>query len=109
MDLVVVLVTASDADVAARIARTLVVERLAACGNIVPGLRSVYAWEGEVKVDDEVLLVLKTRPERVADLTRRVVELHPYDLPEVVALPVQGGHAPYLAWVGASVDPATPS
>lgn len=103
MDAVVVYVTAPDSDTAAGIARTLVQERLAACGNIVPGLRSIYRWQGEVHDDPEVLLILKTRAERVAELADRVVQLHPYDLPEVIALPVSAGLPAYLQWVGDNV------
>lgn len=103
-DIVLVYVTAPNADVAATLARALVEERLAACGNIVPGLRSIYAWQGEIHDDAEVLLLLKTRAARVPALAARVVALHPYDLPEVVAVPVVAGHAPYLDWVRGNVD-----
>jgi periplasmic divalent cation tolerance protein len=98
-DLVVVYITAPDADVASRIGRTLVEEELAACCNLVPGVRSIYRWEGVVQDDAEVLMILKTRAALVEALTARVVALHPYALPEVVALPVLSGHAPYLDWV----------
>lgn len=100
-DLRVVYVTAPDLDVAARLARALVEEELAACCNLVPGIRSIYRWEGAVHDDGEVLLVVKTQAERLERLTARVVELHPYALPEVIALPIVAGHAPYLAWVRA--------
>lgn len=96
---VVVLVTAPSAEAAADLARAVVGEGLAACVNIVPGLRSIYAWKGEVCDDPEVLLVIKTRRARFADLRERVVALHPYELPEVIALDVADGHAPYLDWV----------
>lgn len=102
-DILVVLVTAPDADTAARIARTVVEERLAACGNIVPGLRSIYRWQGAVQDEPEVLLVLKTRRDAMEALRARVVALHPYEVPEVIALPVEAGHAPYLAWVAGQV------
>ena len=95
----VVLVTAPDAETGARLARSLVEERLAACANLVPGVRSIYRWEGRVQDDAEVLLVLKTRAERVDALAARVSELHPYDVPEVVALAVVGGNRAYLDWV----------
>jgi periplasmic divalent cation tolerance protein len=94
-----VLVTAPDAEVAEHLARTLVDERLAACVNLIPGIRSFYRWEGRVQVDDEVLLVIKTRGDRCEALTERVRSLHPYDLPEVLALPAAGGSVPYLEWV----------
>jgi len=95
----VVLLTAPDAACAQRIARTLVEERLAACVNVMPGLRSLYRWEGRVEDAAEVLLVAKTHAGRAAALAARVAELHPYELPEVLELPVVGGSKPYLAWV----------
>jgi periplasmic divalent cation tolerance protein len=95
----VVFVTAPDAACAERIARALVEERLAACVNRVSGLRSLYHWEGELQDDSEVLLIAKTRRDRVADLAKRVSALHPYALPEVIALPVVGGSDAYLDWV----------
>ena len=94
-----VLVTVPEGEVAARLGRALVEERLAACVNIVPGLRSIYRWEGEIQDDAEVLLMVKTRADRLDSLARRVQELHPYDLPCVLALPVEGGSAAYLSWV----------
>ena len=100
-DLLVVYVTAPDETVATHIARTLVEEELAACVNVVPGVRSIYRWQGAVTEDAEILLVVKTRAERLAALTARVVAIHPYTLPEVLALPVADGHVPYLEWVRA--------
>ena len=102
-DVVAVLMTAPDAETAESLARTLVDERLAACANLVPGVTSVYRWEGEVQRDAEVLVVLKTTRDGLAGLEARAVELHPYDVPEVLALPVVGGHAPYAAWVAGEV------
>jgi periplasmic divalent cation tolerance protein len=93
-DVRVVLLTAPDATTAERIATALVEERLAACVNVVPGMRSTYRWEGAVQRDDELLLVAKTRADRLAALTARVCALHPYELPEVLALPAAGGAAP---------------
>ena len=95
----VALVTAPDPSTAERIARALVEERLAACVNLVPGLRSVYRWEGAVEEAEEVLLVVKTRSDRARALEKRVVALHPYDVPEVLRFAAAGGHAPYLDWV----------
>lgn len=100
-DVRVVLVTAPDAAVAERIGRALVEERLAACVNLVPGVRSLYRWEGAVQDDPEVLLIVKTREDRLAELAERVRALHPYDLPEVLALAAAGGSAGYLDWVAA--------
>lgn len=95
----VVFVTAPDAECAARIARALVEERLIACANLVSGVRSIYRWEGTVQEDDEVLLVLKTTADRCDAVAARVKALHPYDLPEVIALPVDGGSDDYLDWI----------
>jgi periplasmic divalent cation tolerance protein len=91
--------TAPDADTAARIARALVDERLAACVNLVPGVRSIYRWQGALEDAAEVLLVIKTRAERLEALSARLRTLHPYELPELVALPAVGGLDAYLAWV----------
>ncbi len=95
----VVLVTAPDMDTAERLAERLVDERLAACANLVPGVVSIYRWDEQVQRDDEVLIVLKTEQEQVDGLRERVVTLHPYDVPEVVVLPITDGHAPYLEWL----------
>ena len=96
----VVLVTAPDEAVARDLARALVEERLAACGNIVPAVTSIFRWQGEVQQESEVLVVLKTSAERFAALRTRVLELHPYDVPEVISLAVEAGHQPYLDWLG---------
>lgn len=100
-DALVVLVTTPTPERAAEIARAVVEERLAACGNVVPGLRSIYRWEGKLEDEPEALLVLKTTRDRFEALRDRVVALHPYQVPEVVALPVEAGSAPYLAWIAA--------
>lgn len=95
----VVLSTAPSDAVARRIARALVGERLVACVNLVPGVTSIYRWSGAVQEDSEVLLVMKTRAERVEELVGRVRALHEYALPEVIALPVEGGSEEYVRWV----------
>ncbi len=97
------LVTAPDAMVAESMARTLVEERLAACVNVIPGLVSVYRWEGEVQRDQEALMILKTTQSRVVALCERVVQLHPYEVPEVLVLNVADGHETYLGWVREAV------
>ena len=101
-----VLTTAPDTEVAERIARVLVEERFAACANVLPGVTSVFRWEDAVQREGEVLVFLKTTVDGVGALRDRLVELHPYDVPEVVALPVTSGHPPYLAWVREEVGPA---
>ena len=103
-DAIVVLVTTPTPERAAEIARALVEERLAACGNVVPGLRSIYRWEGKLEDEAEALLVLKTTQARFEALKARVLALHPYAVPEVLALPVVAGSAPYLAWIAAETS-----
>jgi periplasmic divalent cation tolerance protein len=104
--LVVLLSTVGKSEDAERIAEALVERRLAACVNVVPGLRSVYRWKGRVEREDEVLLVIKTAGERVEEVRRALVAgLHPYEVPELVALPVAGGHPPYLDWLAENVRP----
>ncbi len=98
----VVLVTAPTAEKAAEIARALVEERLAACGNVIPAVRSIYRWQGTVHDDAEALLVLKTTRDRFEALRDRVLALHPYEVPEVIALPIAAGSASYLDWIVAS-------
>jgi periplasmic divalent cation tolerance protein len=98
-DAVVVLCTFPSADKAAEIARVLVGEKLAACMNI-SAVRSIYVWKDEIQDDAEALGIIKTTADRFAALRQRIVELHPYEVPEVIALAVGEGHAPYLAWLG---------
>ncbi len=98
-DTLVVLVTAPSADEAARIARTLVEEKLAACGNVVPGVRSIYRWQGKVCDEQEALLVLKLPAKRFPELRDRVVALHPYEVPEVIALRIEDGSEKYVDWI----------
>ena len=98
-DALLILCTCPNAESASRIARAVVEERLAACVNRVPGLTSVYRWQGEIHEDNEVLLLIKTQHERFESLRARIIELHPYDVPEVIALEIAAGHAPYLEWL----------
>ncbi|HEX5750224.1 MAG TPA: divalent-cation tolerance protein CutA [Archangium sp.] len=104
-DAILVMVTAPTADKAAELARVLVEEGLAACGNVVPGLRSIYRWEGKVHDEPEALLLLKTRATHFEALRERVVQMHPYQCPEVLRLDVADGHAPYLQWIRDNVRP----
>lgn len=94
-----VLITAPDPEVGARIARALVEERLAACVNVIGGMRSIYRWEGRIEDEAEVLLVAKTRAERVEPLEARLTALHPYEVPELVSLVISEGSRPYLEWL----------
>ena len=98
-DTLIVLCTCPEREPALRIAEQLVDRRLAACVNVVPGITSVYRWEGHRESAHEVLLVIKTRAERFAELQQAVVELHPYELPELIAVPVTRGIPAYLNWV----------
>lgn len=100
----VVLMTAPNAQVAESLVRALVEEALVACGNIVPGLTSIYRWRGAVQCDAEVMVVLKTTAAAVPRLLERVPELHPYEVPELLVLPVQAGLEKYLRWVSESVS-----
>ena len=101
----VVLCTVPTAELAAALARALVEARLAACGNVVPGLRSIYRWAGRIEDESEVLLVLKTTRARFPALRDELLKRHAYQVPEVLALPVESGSAPYLAWVAGQVEP----
>jgi periplasmic divalent cation tolerance protein len=101
---IVVLCSCPDGAPAAQLAETLVTESLAACVNRLPGVVSYFRWEGQVQQEAETLLLIKTTASRLAELTARVRELHPYELPEVVAVPVLGGLEEYLDWVRASVS-----
>lgn len=104
----VVLVTVPTPAVGRTLAEALVRERLAACVNIVGPLRSVYRWEGKLCADREHLLLIKTTRARYAALEARVAALHPYDVPEVVALPIAAGSAAYRRWVRAATTAGTP-
>ena len=98
-DFALVLTTTGTGEEALSIARALVDEGLAACVNVVPGVTSVYRWKGAVDRASEVLLLIKTRSERFEAVRQALVALHPYELPEIIALPIEAGHAPYLAWL----------
>jgi periplasmic divalent cation tolerance protein len=98
-EFVVVLVTVPDADTAARLGRAVVEERLAACVNVIPGLRSIYHYGGKLCDDAEVLCLVKTRRALYPALRDRLTALHPYEVPEIIAVPLAEGNAPYLAWL----------
>ncbi|MFT3752558.1 MAG: divalent-cation tolerance protein CutA [Paludibacter sp.] len=110
-DLLLALTTCPDADTAERIAEALVADGLAACVNQLPGVRSIYMWQGRIQRDQEVLLLIKTTQNQLATLAERLKRLHPYELPELIAVPVTGGSAPYLDWLRqntAANDPSSP-
>jgi periplasmic divalent cation tolerance protein len=102
-DVTILLSTLPDPEKAAAIARILVEERLAACVNLVPAIRSIYRWQDAVQDAAETLVIMKTTYGCAEALRVRLVELHPYEVPEVIALSVTDGHGPYLAWVASQV------
>jgi periplasmic divalent cation tolerance protein len=99
-----VLTTAGSDDEAAAIARALVERRLAACVNVVPGIASVYCWQGEVVQEEERLLLIKTMTSRVEAVREAVLELHSYETPELIVLAIESGDPDYLDWLAAAVD-----
>ena len=105
MQALLVLCTCPDVASAARIAEALVAERLAACVTRLPGAHSVYRWQGAIEQADEVQLLIKTARAGFEPLRTRLAALHPYAVPEILALPVEAGHAPYLDWLAAQVAP----
>lgn len=96
--------TFPDEETAARTVRALVEEKLVACGNLVPGVRSIYAWEGRMEDTAEVLAVLKTTGPVYARLEKRLLKLHPYENPEIVALEAGAAARAYAAWVAGAVE-----
>ena len=104
-DAVAILCTAPDAASAERIAEALVAERLAACVNLVPDLTSIFRWQGKVRRENEVLLVIKAPRTRFDAIAARVKALHPYTVPELIALPIDAGTPDYLAWLTENTTP----
>ncbi|MFQ5690608.1 MAG: divalent-cation tolerance protein CutA [Gemmatimonadota bacterium] len=103
----VVLVTGPDVETLARLGRAVIEERLAACVNIVDRAVSIFRWEGAVREEAEAVAIFKTTPARLESLQARVLELHPYDEPEFLALPVAAGSPSYLNWVVGEVEPGS--
>ncbi|MDR9437347.1 MAG: divalent-cation tolerance protein CutA [Thiohalophilus sp.] len=99
-----VLCTCPDTDTARQLADRLVAERLAACVNIVPGLESVYEWQGKVERDGEVLLIIKTRQDRYGQLEETLQQHHPYELPEILRVSLDGGLQDYLQWIDNALE-----
>ena len=108
-DFRMVFVMAANEDQARKIAQVLVEERLAACVNIIGPVHSVYRWRGTIENASEYMLMIKTLMRHFSKLERRVRELHSYEVPEIVAVPLAAGSKPYLAWLAESATPATPS
>lgn len=88
-----------DQEEALSIGKQCVSQKIAACGNILPGMMSVYEWEGKIRTETECLLLLKTTQAQQHDVTETVQSLHSYDLPCIVFLPIESGHDPYLRWI----------
>ena len=102
-DIVIIITTPSE-DLAVTIARALVETRLAACANIIKGVRSIYSWQGRIEDDTEVLMIVKTRRELFDQLKTKVKELHSYEVPEIIALPIVAGSDDYLKWLRDSTE-----
>jgi len=93
-------VTAPSFEVANEIGRALVEERFAACVNIIPRMHSIYRWQGKIEASTEVVLIAKSRAFLFEQVEKRIMKLHPYDCPCIVAWPISAGHQPYLDWLG---------
>ncbi len=106
---VIALTTLPDGHDAEAFGRTLVSEGLAACVSVLPPMRSVYRWQGAVEAAGERQLLIKTTAARLDELERRLLELHPYDVPEFVVIPITSGSAAYLSWLADSCAPQAPS
>lgn len=105
-DLVIVLTTMPSREAALTLARTLVMERLAACVKTLPGLASTYVWQGKLTVQEEVLCLIKTQRGRLGTFIPRLQQLHPYDVPEVLVVSTEAASQAYLAWALAATGPA---
>jgi periplasmic divalent cation tolerance protein len=104
-EMLLVFTTFARAEDAADVVRTLIGERLIACGNILPGVRSLYRWEGKVADESEVVVLMKTRKQDWAVLLSRLHELHPYSTPECIAVRIASGAPKYMAWLEAALEP----
>jgi len=103
-EFLIVFITAPNEEEASKISHTLVEERLAACVNIIRSVRSIYRWQGRVEDESEVLMVVKTKRTLFDRLQKRVKELHSYEVPEIIGLPVVEGSKDYLAWLGQETE-----
>jgi periplasmic divalent cation tolerance protein len=95
----IVYCTCPDHAAAQKLARELVASRLAACVNILPGVESLYRWQGNIEHDNEILLLIKSDTAHFGALEDTISNLHPYEVPEILAVPVEAGHEPYLEWI----------
>mmetsp|Transcript_34118 Transcript_34118/g.65176 ORF Transcript_34118/g.65176 Transcript_34118/m.65176 type:complete len:155 (-) Transcript_34118:101-565(-) len=96
---VAVYVTVPDKDTGKKVATALIESKLAACVNMIPGVESMYWWQGKVETDQELLLMIKSRASLVDQISAKVQAVHPYDTPEVIAVPITEGSAPYMKWL----------
>lgn len=104
MKQILALTTCPDMDVARRLAHVLVEQHLAACVNILPGATSVYKWQGKIEEASELVLLIKSREERLDEIRTQLVELHPYELPELIVVPIEEGLPAYLAWIDSQLE-----
>ncbi len=104
MSYIVVYITTPDLDTAKKLADTLVENKLAACVNITQKVHSVYYWQGNIEREDEFLLIIKTREDRFTKLEETVKEIHPYTVPEIIAIPVVRGSQDYLNWIDETLE-----
>ncbi len=109
MTYVMVYVTSKDAEEAERIGETLVKERLAACANIIPSMKSVYWWKGSIERDSEAVLLMKSVEGKAQEIVKRVSELHSYDVPCIDVIPLSGGNQEYFRWLEESLEPGKDS
>lgn len=101
--MILVMITVDSMENAEKIAETLLEEKLVACVNIIPNVKSIYVWQGEKKIDTEILMFAKTEKDKFPSLVKRVKEMHPYELPEIVGIPVSYGLPEYIEWVKKSL------
>jgi periplasmic divalent cation tolerance protein len=104
MEIRLLYITCRNREEALRIGQLVIEERLAACANLIEGMTSLYRWEGALVTDQEIVLILKTSAALAAALTARVQELHSYQIPSILEIPVLGGNAAYLSWLGAELQ-----
>ena len=100
----VIYCTCPDTSVASEIAEALLEQRLAACVNLLPNVQSIYRWQGRIERDDEVLLLIKSDATRFEQLKKQILDLHPYELPEIIGVPVEAGYREYLRWITQSLS-----
>jgi len=104
MEYIVVFITVPNLEVGEKIGNTLVEEKLAACVNITSEIKSVYFWKGKIEEDKEHLLIIKTRKDKFESLEKRVKEIHPYEVPEIIAMPIVLGSKDYLSWIDETLE-----